>query len=254
MNDFLTDFLIYSHGKLGGSSLFFVCGFAFFGMTYMIFFLERNTNRYKKYYRDTKDIPYPKNFSTLIDFAILNPFLLTIIAWTTAAMHKLPVLLAPKVLKNNDEVEALGAQYRNLMDGKFLSPIVIFIVIIVWILYIRKYFGRSSWRKAMSKVPFTEIYIGVATTIGMYFIAVFIWRIGALLWYLSRITQSGFVIDSLEWSIGVNDIANVLSGVNGFLLSLRLSLLCLGYMITSSFLESILLGVLALRGFLFLWD
>jgi hypothetical protein len=214
--DYLTDFLVATYTRLG-LGLTILASMGFFGITALIAAFEHLAGRYLPSYARRNDVPFHKNHSTLADFLLLNPLIFAVVASVTVEMRRLPALLASKLGSTPAEAIALAQRYRALLSPGWLFPVLVVAVVGGWIYYLRRSFGATLRLRWPSESLMTEWYLAFATIVMMLVVAAFLWRVGVLGWYLSSVTKLGFARDTLLWSLGLDDIAEILGGVNGFL-------------------------------------
>lgn len=212
MRDYITAVIIDTYDRFGPGVLAILSILFFFGITAIIAAVEHRSRRYY----EGGNVPFHKNFSTIIDFLILNPLLIVIAARSTIRMQTLPSLLGDKVRLNSPEVLSLTETYTNLLMADFLFPTALIAAAGGWLLHVHRLRPESSLDELGRSLSFTSAYISVATTIMMLVIVAFSYRVVVLVWYLSRITATGIRFDNLEWAIALDNIAAVLRGVNWF--------------------------------------
>lgn len=228
MNDIITQAGILIREEFGAAAVFLCAVACLFVVTALLALAEHKTRRYREYYAATDDVPFHRNFSTLVDFVALNPLMVAVVVCSTQAMRELPGALEGKVDYQAAALDKLNETYLAWLDSPWIFPIGLLVSLLAWFFYLGKSFGGDKLKQVLARLPLTEAYIGICTALSMFFAVTFVWRTGIMLWYAASVTASGLVMDELEWSLALGSVTTVLSGINGFFAILGAIVLVMG--------------------------
>jgi len=231
MNDFITGTIVHLYADYGPLTLLLASLIFFAAVTGSIASLERRSYRYTREKKES----FHRNFSTLLDFLILNPALILVAAYTTERMYKLPSLLAGKTTLSNSEFAALNDVLATLLNTKLLLPIVLGAAVTAWFLYIRSLEKSKNLGGFWRSQSITTHYMGAATILMLYVIITFTYRTFCFLWYVVNVTRGGLKPDPIEWAVALETIGRILIGVNLFFV--LFSLVVIGFVVHDLFLD-----------------
>jgi hypothetical protein len=219
--DFLIDFLVLLRGRMGTVLLGLAIAMAYAGVTSVLAVLERRwTGR-----SETGNVPFFQNYSTLVDFAVLDPVLIVLAVGATEEMFRLPAAIEGSVAIPWDTAVTLKQRYLELLTSKLVAPVTASLGAAAWIIYALRLRPEYSMRERARAMTFVGCYIGIMTAVLIYIVASFTYRAFVTVWYVSVVTRNGFVGDKIEWGLGMEEIGGILSRVNSVYLVLTLILL-----------------------------
>jgi len=226
--DYVTMFLLAAYAQLGLALTFYAAMVFFFGVTALTAAIEHRfaRRRYIQFYVARNDVAFEENYSTLADFLLLNPLVVTVIAGATIELNRLPAVLASKVAVPADRAGALRRPLPRAPRTDWLFPLLVVAVVVAWTFYLRHRSVRgaaTSFRRRLGDRVVPRVRHDGDDARG----GSFVWRIGVLGWYLSRVTEAGLVRDPLLWSIGLGDIAESLGSINWFFALMTLVLVAM---------------------------
>lgn len=195
------------HAALGPVGLFVVLVVLYLGVTSALAWSEVHSERYS----NVGNVPFFKNFSTLADFAFLDPLLIVLIVRSTSYMLSLPSRLEPLVAMDQTRFD----QYTHKYDIAVASPIacvtLLTAALVAWAVY------AHSLRKAKKAKPGRPrsrngMYVGVMTSVVMYLILSYFYRAIVATWYVVKITSEGFATEASVWSYATTVIGRFQMG------------------------------------------
>lgn len=221
VGDFLMDFLLTLHMRMGSVLLGLVIALAYAGVTSVLALLERRwTGR-----SETGNVPFFQNFSTLLDFAVLDPVLIVLAVRATEEMFRLPNVIEHSVAISWGTAVILKQHYLGLVTSNLVAPVTASLGAAAWIIYAIRLRPEYSTRERVRMLSLTGCYIGIMTAVLIYVVASFTYRAFVTVWYVSMVTQDGFLTDKVEWQLAMEEIGGFLGRVNSVYLVLTLILL-----------------------------
>lgn len=201
--------LLALHEHHGPVILALFLAIVFGGVLVVLALIESRTGRIRR-----MQIPLWTNFSTLIDFALLNPILIVLIARSTQRILALPATLtvslplsAPELLKLN------GSFGHDLFLWRQFSFWAALLSLAAWSIYALYTHTSRRPQHVLGSLTLTASWIGIVTGLLMYLLLMF----SVLTWttarHIAALTRDGFRLDVEHWTHGCEVVGGVVGSM-----------------------------------------
>jgi len=197
IHDRLMTFLLAAHEALGPIGLAIALSIAFFGVAAVLAFAERERSSY----RNVGNVPFFENFSTIVDFALLDPILIVLIVRSTQYMSELPSLLEPVVAVSPPSYASSAASFVWLFGSAQWCLALAGGALLAWLVYTRSLQTRARTLRWTER-SWNGTYIAVMTTVFMYLVLTYFFRAVVASLFVLDVTREGFRLNPQTWGYG----------------------------------------------------
>ena len=201
VQDPIYNVLARAEASLGAVGLGFALVVLFFGVATSLAWWEKDS----EHYHDVRNVPYFKNYSTLIDFAILDPLLIVLMVRSTKYMLALPGILRPSVAMSPQVFATKAAVFASRIGSWVPCAALLTAAAVAWVVYWRS-LGSKGEAKKRHRPSASGTYVGVVTVGLMYLILTYFYRAVVSGIFVLEATTEGFRLDELMWNYGTRSV------------------------------------------------